>query len=48
MGVVFWGLVRTPPDKRDPAAIAQGIADTAKAYGLIEPLLASARLYRRA
>lgn len=39
MGVVFWGLVRTPPEKRDPAAIAQGIADTAQAYGLIEPLL---------
>lgn len=39
MGVVFWGLVRTPADKRDPKAIAQGIADTAKAYGLIEPLL---------
>jgi len=39
MGVVFWGLVRTPPDQQDPAAIAQGIADTAKAYGLIEPLL---------
>ncbi|HUB47476.1 MAG TPA: glutathione S-transferase [Acetobacteraceae bacterium] len=40
MGVVFWGLVRTPPDKRDPAAIAQGVADAAKAYGLIEPELA--------
>ncbi len=40
MGVVFWGLVRTPPDKRDPAAIAQGVADAAKAYGLIEPQLA--------
>lgn len=39
MGVVFWGLVRTPPDKRNPEAIAQGIVDTAKAYGLIEPLL---------
>ena len=39
MGVVFWGLVRTPPDKRDPAAIAQGVADAAKAYGLIEALL---------
>ena len=35
MAAVFWGLVRTPPDKRDAAAIAQGIADTAKAYGLI-------------
>jgi len=40
MGVVFWGLVRTPPDKRDPAAIAQGVADAAKAYGLIEEGLA--------
>jgi glutathione S-transferase len=40
MGVVFWGLVRTPADKRDPAVIAQGIADAAKAYGMIEPLLA--------
>lgn len=39
MGVVFWGLVRTPADKRDPAAIAQGVADAAKAYGMIEPLL---------
>jgi glutathione S-transferase len=39
MGVVFWGLVRTPAEKRDPAAIAQGVADAAKAYGLIEPLL---------
>src|ERR1700733_4880563 len=39
MGVVFWGLVRTPADKRDPAAVAQGVADAAKAYGMIEPLL---------
>lgn len=35
MSVVFWGLVRTPADKRDPAAIAQAVADTAKAYTLI-------------
>ena len=40
MGVVFWGLIRTPANKRDPAAIAQGVADAAKAYGMIEPLLA--------
>ena len=40
MGVVFWGLIRTPADKRDPAVIAQGVADAAKAYGMIEPLLA--------
>ncbi len=35
MSVVFWGLVRTPPEKRDAAALAQGVADTAKAFGLI-------------
>lgn len=40
MGVVFWGLVRTPPEKRDAAAIAEGVAAAAKAYGLIEAELA--------
>jgi glutathione S-transferase len=40
MRVVFWGLVRTPADKRDPGAIAQGIADAAKAYAMVEPHLA--------
>ena len=37
MGEVFWGLVRTPADKRDMAAIAQAIEETAKACGMIEP-----------
>ena len=40
MSQVFWGLVRTPADKRDMAAIAAAIADTARAWGMIEPLLA--------
>jgi len=40
MGVVFWGLVRTPPEKRDAGAIAQGVADAAQAYGLVEQQLA--------
>ena len=50
MSVVFWGLVRTPPEKRDAAAIAQGVADTAKAFGLIgaqltrHPYIAGAHL----
>ena len=35
MAAVFWGLVRTPADKRDPAAIRQGVMDAAKAWGLI-------------
>lgn len=39
MGVVFWGLVRTPGDKRDLAAIQQAINDTAKAWQFIEPNL---------
>lgn len=36
MSAVFWGLVRTPADKRDMAAIAQSIADTAKAWSMVE------------
>ena len=36
IGVVFWGLVRTTADKRDMAAIAQGIADAAKAWRMVE------------
>src|SRR5262249_1560208 len=36
MGQVFWGLVRTPADKRDMAAIATAIADTGKAWAMIE------------
>jgi glutathione S-transferase len=40
MSAVFWGLVRTPADKRDLTAVAGAIADTAKAWGMIEPLLA--------
>ena len=35
MAVVFWGLIRTPADKRDPSAIKQGVADAAKAWNLI-------------
>ena len=39
MSQVFWGLVRTPPDKRDMTAIAQAIQDTAKAWAMIEAKL---------
>ena len=39
-GIVFIGLVRTPAEKRDMAAIKQVIAETAKAYGLIAAELA--------
>ena len=40
MSGVFWGLVRTPADKRDLAAVAASIAETARAWGMIEPHLA--------
>ena len=40
MGGVFWGLVRTPADKRDLAAIAQSIEETTRAWRMIEPALA--------
>ena len=36
MSQVFWGLVRTPADKRDMAAIAQAIQDTAKAWAMVD------------
>ena len=36
MSQVFWGLVRTPADKRDMAAIAQAIQDTSKAWAMVE------------
>jgi glutathione S-transferase len=40
MTKVFWGLVRTPPDQRDMAAIGQAIADTAKIWRMLEGELA--------
>ena len=39
MSQVFWGLVRTPADQRDMAAITAAIAETAKAWRYIEPAL---------
>jgi glutathione S-transferase len=39
-GVIFVNLVRTPPEKRDQAAIAQAIKDAAGAYGMIAADLA--------
>jgi glutathione S-transferase len=39
MSAVFWGLVRTPADKRDMAAIQQSVHEAARGWGLVEPLL---------
>jgi glutathione S-transferase len=36
MGQVFWGLVRTPVDRRDMTAIATAIEDTGKAWAMLE------------
>ena len=36
---VFWGLVRTPADKRDPAAIAAGKEKTAAAVRMLDAQL---------
>jgi glutathione S-transferase len=33
---LFWGLVRTPPEKRDPAAIAKSAAATAESLKVLE------------
>ena len=40
---VFWGLVRTPPDKRDPAAIAAGKEKTAVAAKMLDEQLAKTK-----
>jgi glutathione S-transferase len=38
--IVFQGLVRTPPEKRDQAAIAAGIAEAANVWGILDRRLA--------
>ena len=44
IGVVFWGLVRTPPDKRDMAAIRQGVEDAARVWGMVSARAGQASL----
>jgi glutathione S-transferase len=44
MTPVFWGLVRTPPEQRDQAAIAKGIEQTAAAFAILDKAL-SGRAY---
>ena len=43
MRVVFWGLVRTPPDKRDMAAIKKAAEDAGKLFGRLDAHLADRR-----
>ncbi len=40
MTTLFLGLVRTPPEKRDNAAIAQAIKDTARVWHMVSAQLA--------
>jgi glutathione S-transferase len=40
MTILFWGLVRTPPDKRDEAAIKHAVADTARVWHMVSAQLA--------
>lgn len=39
-GIVFLGMVRTAPEKRDNVAITQAVADTGRAYAIIAEKLA--------
>jgi glutathione S-transferase len=39
MRIVFWGLIRTPPEKRDMAAIAKATADAGKLWGRLNQKL---------
>ena len=40
IGMVFWGLVRTPPDKRDMTAIQEGIEGAARVWRMVSAELA--------
>lgn len=40
---VFWGLVRTPPEKRDPKAIAEAAKQTGKLWRVAESQLAKTK-----
>jgi glutathione S-transferase len=40
---LFWNLIRTPPDKRDPKAIATALEKTTKAWQTVENQLARNR-----
>jgi glutathione S-transferase len=39
-GIVFLGLVRTPPEKRDHAAISAAVTEAGKIWGLLDARLA--------
>jgi glutathione S-transferase len=39
MSAVFWGLVRTPPDKRDLTSVTAAIEETTRAWRLIDAKL---------
>jgi glutathione S-transferase len=43
MHPVFWGLVRTPPDKRDPKAIEAGKVRSAEAARILDAQLAKTK-----
>ncbi|MCP5150250.1 MAG: glutathione S-transferase family protein [Ectothiorhodospiraceae bacterium] len=39
MTVVFWGLVRTPPEKRDPERIAQAAVGAGRSFAMLDAAL---------
>jgi glutathione S-transferase len=43
MRVVFWGLVRTPPEKRDMAAIGKAAVEAGKLFGRLDAHLGERR-----
>ena len=43
MGIIFWGLIRTAPEKRDMAAINEAVEDTAKLWARLDAHLGEHR-----
>ena len=47
MRIAFWGLVRTPPEKRDMAAIKKAAEDAGRLFGRLDGWLAGRRYVAR-
>jgi glutathione S-transferase len=43
--MMFWGVVRTPPDQRDMAAVAKSVADSGACWTIIDHRLSDGRAF---
>jgi glutathione S-transferase len=43
--MMFWGVIRTPPEKRDMAAVAKSVADAGACWAIIDARLSDGRAF---